>query len=347
MGQAQRLQRESYNKSVIKENQELEKLVELDSIAKSMESFINKIPTRQINEWDTKVGAYYNYRSMGAGKMPQKQVMYIINTPRVGNAERAGTKRIWASDLQNEIKRAKQNTINAQPRINQIRQIQKCRIHPDVRTAETQRYGELSLQVTNFYHREQFPTWDQKYFLWNKAISLVNKARSDLEKHGLRPTPCNKSVPIESPMDIAYTHNKLMSILGKSLLFPTKNQSLKLFNSESGKVWNKGLVTEITIKDKERKTQQALAGVLEGRGVTFGKELVDLSIPRKKRDDELRKKREDELKKVVTPKITHEKVIPEYEIIIDENVDDYIKKTSGILVLAGLGYLLYSSRNMK
>jgi hypothetical protein len=365
MGHAQRKAREAFDRTVIKLRQELEGLEDLKGNVGVIRSVLSLTPSRLINEWDTGVGAYWAYKHVGAGRPREKATIYIINTPRVGNAERVGTARVWGSDLGNSLASAEQNVINSLPRIEAIKSQLACLVHPDTKNKIISDYGALAVIVTGDFIKTDDQSSSDISNLHGSAISKINSARTDLVEYGLTASPktCTYIVPKENPMDIAYTHNALMDILDKPTKFPTVDEINLKVDLALSENWNQGLISEFSESDLERRRIQNVIGGLRGAGVGVGTYLIDINKLYNEKQERLRKEQaeknrileeqrikalEEEQKRILATNIKNEaeriKMLEllKVEAQVKKEDPDIIKKTTGVsLLVAGAGLLVW------
>ena len=155
----------------------------------------------------------------------------------------------------------------------------------------------LSLKTIDSTIFTPSPSWKQGLGATESALAQIKKARSELVKYGLPELRCG--VFIESPMDIAFTHNEVMNIFGRPKLFSTKSEINKQIASLQIQIDNPSPVAgQRTKNDVNRlRRNQSIQRQLQGRGVV-GKSIIDLSIPRKEKQEIEDEKRIIEEKRV-------------------------------------------------
>ena len=181
---------------------------------------------------------------------------------------------------------------------------------------------DLSLKTTDSTIFTPSPSWKQTLQAKQNALSQIKKARTELMKYGLSDLKCGQF--LESPMDIAFTHNEVMNIFNKPKLFSTKSEIDKQIASLQIKIDNPSAVAgQRTKNDINRlRRNQSMQSQLKGRGVV-GKSIIDLSIPRKEKEKIENEKRiieENRIKRELEKEL-EEKRIKEAEILRLENLE--------------------------
>ena len=181
---------------------------------------------------------------------------------------------------------------------------------------------DLSLKTIDSTIFTPYPSWKQTLQSKQNALSQIKKARTELIKYGLPDLKCGQF--LESPLDIAFTHNEVMNIFNKPKLFSTKSEIDKQIASLQIKIDNPSAVAgQRTKNDVNRlRRNQSIQSQLKGRGV-MGKSIIDLSIPRKEKEkieDEKRIIEENRIKRELEKEL-EEKRIKEAEILRLENLE--------------------------
>lgn len=286
MGHAQRARQEQFAKTINNYQSEVNQLREVASREQAIRSLIKQIPSFQrdrgnnidnsCGKFDCRTGLYWQFLGSNRGI----EIIALVPNERPRNQRSGGHARIPIKNLTSALEQAILRTEQVKPRIIELDGLIKCIINPTTRDNDRKNYGLLSLKVTDKYFKGQFPSWSHLESLWNSSNAVIITARKDLEKYGLPPMECNQTVPKESPMDIAYSHNLLMEVLGKPKTFLTKAQwqiqadSIRHLINTNNNIriqWN-------AIKDK---------------GIDGGTLLIDLSKPKAERKEELRKIKEE------------------------------------------------------